>query len=185
MKTKHQEQIPPLPLLAFRLRALILALGESVSPAWWKTEFMNETGLRFLERLYPRTSFQAAVHAAGRAACDVHDRAVGRIGVYHLFRLPESLEAEVNRIPPDFDEEFVFRFRTALGHPDKLMELLASLCSGAAGTDAAPGAKRIGTDKDLMTAAGFEKTAAVYQYAFARGKPGFPYFAAVQSGGRG
>jgi hypothetical protein len=63
----------PLGLLALRLRALVLALGESTTPAWWKTEFMNETGLRFLERLYPRTSFQAAVHAAGKAASDAHD----------------------------------------------------------------------------------------------------------------
>ncbi|MHB8782138.1 MAG: BrxE family protein [Desulfobacteria bacterium] len=184
MNTNGARQIP-LPLIALRSRALVLALGESVRPAWWKTEFMNETGLRFLERLYPRTSFQAAVHAAGRAACDVHDRAVGRVGVYHLFRLPESLEAEMSRIPPDFDEEFVSRFRAGLGHPDKLMELLALLCSGASGTDVAPGAKRIGTDKELMAADGFEKTAAVYLHAFAHGKAGFPYFAGDRSGGRG
>lgn len=185
MKMEHQKQILPVPLHALRLRALVLALGESVRPAWWKTEFMNETGLRFLERLYPRTSFEAAVHAAGRAACDVHDRAVGRVGVYHLFRLPESLEAEINRIPPDSDVEFVSRFRASLGHPDKLMELLAALWSGDEGTDTAPGAKRIGTDRDLMTADGFEKTAAVYRHAFTQGKPGFPYFAAEQDGGRG
>ena len=185
MRAEYELKPLPLPLLALRLRALVLALGESTTPAWWKTEFMSETGLRFLERLYPRTSFQAAVHAAGKAASDAHDRASGRVGVYHLFRLPESLEAEMNRISPDFDEEFVSRFRAGLGHPDKLMELLASLCSGAAGTDVAPGAKRIGTDKDLMTADGFEKTAEVYLHAFAHGKVGFPYFAGDRSGGRG
>jgi hypothetical protein len=184
MRAEYAKKILPLPLLALRLRALVLALGESAKPAWWKTELMNETGLRFLERLYPRTYFQAAVHAAGRAASDAHDRAVGRIGVYHLFRLPESLETEMNRMPPDSDEGFFSGLRAALGHPDKLMELLTPLC-GEAGTDAAPGAKRIGVDKDLMTAAGFEKTAAVYRHGFAQGKPGFPYFAAEQSGGRG
>ena len=107
MTSEHEMQNPPLPLLVFRLRALVLALGESTAPAWWKTELMNETGLRFLERLYPRTSFQAAVHAAGKAASDAHDRAVGRVGVYHLFRLPESLETEINRMLPDSDEGFV------------------------------------------------------------------------------
>jgi hypothetical protein len=139
---------------------------------------MNETGLRFLERLYPRTYFHAAIHATGRAACDVHDRAVGRVRVYHLFRLPESLEAEMNRVPPNTDEEFITAFRPALCHLGKLMDLLTPLCDGAAGTDTAPGAKRIGTDQDLMVAAGFEKTAAVYNHAFAQGKPCFPYFAA-------
>ncbi|MCX7634437.1 MAG: BrxE family protein, partial [Syntrophales bacterium] len=68
MTTDNETQKPTLPLLILRLRAVVLALGESASPAWWKTEFMNETGLRFLERLYPRTTFQAAVHAAGKAA---------------------------------------------------------------------------------------------------------------------
>lgn len=184
MTSEHEKQKPPLPHIVFRLRALVLALGESTAPTWWKTEFMNETGLRFLERLYPRTSFQAAVHAAGKAASDAHDRAVGRVGVYHLFRLPESMETEINRMPPDSDRVFFSALRAALGRPEKLMELLVPLCSGT-GTDTAPGAKRIGTDKDLMTTAGFEKTASAYHHAFAQGKPGFPYFTAETDGGRG
>lgn len=66
MKTEQERQTLPLSVRALRLRALVLALGECSRPPWWKTEFMNETGLRFLERLYPRTSFQAAIHAAGK-----------------------------------------------------------------------------------------------------------------------
>jgi len=184
MNPIHDSSLSPLPELILRLRALILALGESVRPPWWKTEFMNETGLRFLERLYPRNSFQAAVHAAGKAASDAHDRAVGRVGVYHLFRLPESLETEISRILPDFDVEFVSRFRAGLGHPDILIEMLVSMYSGGSRPDDASGAKRIGNEGDLMTVAGFNKTAAVYQNAFAQGKPAFPYFAAEQSGSR-
>jgi hypothetical protein len=183
MRTEQEKPKPTLPLLVFRLRALVLALGESTAPAWWKTEFMNETGLRFLERLYPRTSLQAAVHAAGKAASDAHDRAVGRVGVYHLFRLPESLELEIHRMPPDSDHNFYSALRTALGRPDKLIELLAPLCGDAEG-DTAPGAKRIGTGKDLMTMAGFKKAAAVYHHAFAHKKPCFPYFTVEPVGGR-
>lgn len=183
MTTEHEKQKPPLPLIVFRLRALVLAIGESTAPAWWKTEFMNETGLRFLDRLYPRTSFQSAVHAAGKAASDAHDRAVGRVGVYHLFRLPESLETEIARIPPNSDEGFFSALRAALGQPDKLIDLLIPLCGGA-GAEADPGAKRIGTDKDLMTTAGFERAASVYHHAFAQGKPGFPYFTVELAGGR-
>lgn len=179
------KQSLPVPLLALRLRALVLALGECVCPAWWKTDFMSETGLRFLERLYPRTSFQASVHAAGKAACDAHDKAVGRVAVYHLFRLPETVEAEMNRIAPNSDGEFIALVRAALGHQDKLLELLAPLSNGATITDTATGAKRIGTDKDLMTVGGIENMSAVYYRAFSKGNLGFPYFTAEQAGGRG
>ena len=182
MTTKNETQKPPLPLLILRLRAVVLALGESTAPAWWKTEFMNETGLRFLERIYPRTSFQAAVHAAGKAASDAHDRAVGRIGVYHLFRLPESLETELHRMPPDPADDFHPTLRNALGQPEELMKLLAPMCRGER-ADAAPGAKKIGTHRDIMTAAGIRKTAAVYHTAFGRNEPGFPYFIAETDGG--
>lgn len=184
MTTEHEKQKLTLPLLVLRLRVLVLALGESAAPAWWKTEFVNETGLRFLERLCPRTSLQAAVHAAGQAASDAHDRAVGHIGVYHLFRLPESLETEIHRMSPDSDQSFFSVVRAAFGRPEKLMELLTLVC-GEAAADAAPGAKRIGTEKDLMTTAGFKKTAAVYHRAFAQRRPCFPYFTAEPLRGSG
>jgi hypothetical protein len=184
MKPEHG-QFLPLHVLALRLRALVLALGECAGSPWWKTEFMNETGLRFLERLCPRTFVRAAIHAAGKAACDAHDRAVGRVGVYHLFRLPESLDAEINRMPPNADQDFVTAFRAALGNPDKLMELLAPLGGRTEGGEASLGARRIGTDTDLMTHSAFEVTAALYHRAFMQRNPVFAYFAAEQSGGAG
>lgn len=173
-----------LPALFLRLRAVVLALGESASPAWWKTEFLNETGLRFLERLYPRTTFHAAVHAAGKAACDAHDRAVGRVGAYHLFRLPESLETELHRMPPDPADDFFPTLRNSLVRPEELLNLLAPMCGGEK-ADAAPGARKIGAEKDIITTAGLKKTAAVYHTAFAKNKPGFPYFTTETDGVRG
>lgn len=165
----------PLPVFAFQLRALVLALGESADPPWWKTEFMNETGLRFLERLYPRSFFRAAVHAAGKAACDVHDGAVGRVGVFHLFRLPEGLEMEIYEPRPD-DDELLAGLRPHLGKTGDLMERLAGLSAGEKGGDASGGAKLIGQAGQLAKAAGLAKTAAVYYRAFRDGKSTFPYF---------
>jgi hypothetical protein len=173
-----------IPILALRLRALVLALGESVDPAWWKTGFLNETGLRFLERLFPRTYFRAAIHSAGKAASDVHDQAVGRAGVYHLFRLPESLETEIYRTPPDSDADFSTNLRTVLGQKEKLMDMLSAICSDEE-KETVHGAKRIGTDNDLMNAESYRKTAAIYFHAFITGKPVFPYFASDINGGRG
>ncbi len=172
------EQPDKLASMVFHLRALILALGETAQPAWWKTKFMNETGLRFLERLYPRTYFQAAVHATGKAACDIHDRAVGRVGVYHLFRLQESLEAEIGRMSPDTDQGFVTDLRVALFHPDmkSLLQMLTPLCSNLGAQDVSPGARRLGGDEELLSSSAFRKIAAVYYHAFRQGTPGFPYF---------
>lgn len=159
----------------FHLRALVLALGESASPVWWRTGFMNETGLRFLERLYPRTFFNAAVHAAGKAATETHDKAVGRVGVYHLFRLPETLEIEINRMSLDSDQEFISLFRTRMGQSDKLLELLSGFFQSQENIgDLGP--RRIGAYDDLNKTAYCGKMAAFYYYAFSEGKPGFPYF---------
>jgi len=178
---KNIETDIPLHLLAIRLRALISALGESSNPAWWKSEFMNETGLRFLERLYPRTFVRAAVHAAGRAACEIHDRTVGRVGVYHLFRLPESLEVEMHKVAPSEDDDFYKRFRSCLSQQDNLMEMLAPHCNDM-GSKADVGPKRIGAASDATTIEGLVTVASVYRNAFRQGKQAFPYFAAEQTG---
>jgi hypothetical protein len=103
--SKGNENEIPRHIFTLRLRALVLLLGETAVPVWWKTEFMNETGFRFLERLYPRTYYRAAVHAAGKAACEALDKAVGRAGLYHLFRLPESLETELHTFTPSDNAE--------------------------------------------------------------------------------
>jgi len=181
MTTENKMHELPLPLLVLRLRAVVLALGESTSPPWWNTKFMNKTGLSFLERLYPRTALHAAIRAAGKAACDAHDRAAGRVGVYHLFRFPESLEMELNRMPPDRANEFFPTFRNAMGCPEVLMQLLASMCGGERADDAS-GARKIGTEKDILTPAGIMKAAAVYHTAFARNRPAFPYFTVESQG---
>jgi hypothetical protein len=178
--SKGNENDIPRQILTVRLRALVLALGETSAPAWWKTEFMNETGLRFLERLYPRTPIRAAVHAAGRAACEVHDKAVGRVGVYHLFRMPASSELENHFSPTSDDATFISRFRSCLERREDLMEMLSNLCSGSPLKGVTVGPKRIGTASDAAGTDALGTVASVYYDAFKRGKPAFPYFAVEQ-----
>lgn len=180
MNNSNLEKISPLPQFAFQLRALVLALGECVKPPWWKTEFMSETGFRFLERIYPRTYLTAAVHAAGKAACDAHDSAVGRRNVFHLFRLPESVEIAIERELSATANEFLPVFRPALSQEDALLQLLIPLSSLDEKIPGA-GAIRLGTDKDLLTLRGLAKTAGAYHCAFTIGKPSFPYFVADQA----
>ena len=81
-----------------RLRLLVAMLGEAAHAKWWRTEFLTAAGLRFLDRLYPRTSCAAALRATSVAARDLHDSSVGRGGVYHLFRLPGASEAPLDAL---------------------------------------------------------------------------------------
>ncbi len=171
----------PKHLFVIRLRALVLALGESSKTPWWKTEFMNETGLRFLERLYPRTPVRAAVHAAGRAACEAHDQAVGRVGVYHLFRLPEALEVEMHAVTSSDDEAFFSLFRSCLGQHESLLEMIVPFCSGEKLKSIVTGPKRIDVELNETMIEGLSKAAAVYRDAFKQGKPTFPYFVSEQN----
>lgn len=164
-----------------RLRALVLALGEIAEPAWWKTEFMSETGLRFLERLYPRTPLRAAINSAGVAAREEHDKAVGRVSVYHLFRLPESLETEIHASATSCDTDFTIRFRACLGQREKLMEMLSGLCDLPATEELVAGPRRIGGESDAAKIEALGIAAGVYFQAFQRGRPAFPYFTRAQS----
>jgi hypothetical protein len=77
-----------------RLQVLVLALGETSAPAWWRTEYLSGAGLRILERIYSRTAFAAAIHASGAAARTIHDASTGHGRIYHLFRLPIPWERE-------------------------------------------------------------------------------------------
>lgn len=184
MSKGNETQIPR-HTIAIRLRALVLALGEAAVPAWWKTDFMNETGLRFLERLYPRTPIRAAVHAAGKAACEAHDKAVGRVGVYHLFRLPESLETELHFSQSSDDAEFISRFRSCLDRREDLMEMLSTLCNEQIPKNTGAGPRRIGAASDAARIDAMGMAASIYHDAFKLGKPVYPYFAAEQESNGG
>ncbi len=92
-----------------------------------------------------------------------------------MFRVPEALESEMARVPPNFDHDFLIQFRAGLGSPDKLLALLAAMSDGVR-VESAPGARRIGSDPDSMTPTGLRKVAAIYHRAFVEGTPAFPYF---------
>ena len=165
-----------LPMLINTLRVVVLAMGECVEPTWWKTQVLNEAGLGFLQRIYPRSFFRAAAHAAGKAACLVHDDAVGRIGVYHLFRLPENLEIDIYRLLPEMDEQLSTSVLPHLGNPESIQVLLSSMCDSSDTNKKIVGPVRIGSSSDLFEGSTYSKIAAIYNKAFIQGKPSYPYF---------
>src|SRR5712691_10043226 len=106
-----------------RLRVLVCAIGGSGHAKWWRTEFLTPAGLRFLERLYPRTSHAAAIKATAVAARDLHDTSIGRGGVYHLFRLPDPIERD-QRVAADngLPRSILSDLERALESRDALLE---------------------------------------------------------------
>jgi predicted Zn finger-like uncharacterized protein len=159
---------------AVRLQALVLALGECVQPPWWGTKYLSEVGLRYLERLFPRTAFSAALHAAGRAACAVHDRSIGRRGVHHLFRLPERLERDIRVFLTDGGAaEIAGELRPELGSADTLLASLERFTGGRYETGSGP--TKVGAGADPVRAEALMRAAAVYCGAFRTGVKAFPY----------
>lgn len=159
-----------LPKRAFELRALVAALGERSQPPWWRTEFLFDTGLRFLERVYPRVYFGAAVHAAGRAAAAIHDRFIGRRGVFHLFRLPPVLEEQVALAAGAWTSARSGVF----GPHDEPLDRLRELAGGQAA--ASPGPICLGSEALLFRPEGYRRLAACYAAGFSEGFRVFPYF---------
>jgi hypothetical protein len=90
MLTKSPSQDRVLKLVEMRL--LVGFLGQRKNGNWWNCDFLDPIGIRFLEATFPRTARKAALRSTCEAALRVHDQALGRIGTYHLFRLPAQLE---------------------------------------------------------------------------------------------
>lgn len=76
------------------LRLQVAALGEWLSPPWWRTEFLSQTGLRYVARIFPRTVLAAALESTTMAARRDHDASIGRQS-FHLFRLPAHMESQL------------------------------------------------------------------------------------------
>ena len=158
-----------------RLRILVSVLGETAHAKWWRTEFLTAAGLRFLDRLYPRTSRTAALRATGIAARLMHDASIGRGGVYHLFRLPEPFEGQFNSIARDDGHaDHVFReIESLLVDRVALLTHLELLANGS--PEAAPGPQRLGSLRDLSGGASLARWAGAYSHAFRNDYKVFPY----------
>src|SRR5438067_5252934 len=85
------------------LRLAIGFLGEKKQRAWWDCSFLNSVGIRFLSETFPRTARVAALRSTTEAARLSHDAAIGKLGTFHLFRLPTELEDRLEAELDKFD----------------------------------------------------------------------------------
>ncbi len=163
-----------LPLL--KLRILVLALSESHHAAWCKSQFLSHTGLSFLERIYPRSTFAAAVRSAGRAAQAIHDANVGRGDVFHLFRLSRELERQIDAALTGQSQTLQTQYHPLLMDREQLLEALEPL-AGDAVAESSVGPTRLPTQPGEWVPA----MAATYLQAFRDGTQVFPYFEAEKA----
>ena len=154
------------------LRTIVGYLGERKQAGWRDCDFLNPTGLRFLGTVFPRTAHMAAVRSTTEAACLVHDKALGRVGNYHLFRLPPALEEQFETRLSEIEwSELAARIDSR----DTAMVALKKLADAV--VKAPSGPVQVGVERRILTATAIHEMAAHYHSAFQDGIRCFPYFA--------
>ena len=157
-----------------RARLLVASLGESMSPSWWRSQATSPVGVRMLERLFPRTSVAAVLATASQAASIEHDTRIGRVGAYHLFRLPTAQEVAMREfLRTDHGRrslEDIVRSEST----DSRLQALAQL----AADEPAPGTRgpvNCGTAATLRRGRAFQRLCAAYADGFRAATPVYPY----------
>lgn len=147
------------------LRWLVGMLGSKKQFGWWDCSFLDETGIRYLSTTFPRSARSAAIHATADAAQRVHDQSLGKVGCYHLFRFPISIEDRLRDAPIEVE---------ALLEKDAALDALAKLAD--ASIKAPLGPVQIGVEKRILTDTSLSELSAHYHSAFTQGIRCYPYF---------
>jgi hypothetical protein len=170
---------PPTPIIKLiKLRLLVGFLGEKRQANWWDCSFLDATGRRFLETTFPRTAFCAALRSTTEAARLLHDSRIGRVGVFHLFRLPvdieDALEPHIADWPSkDHPLSWISSCDTALEELRRMDESHVS---------APEGPVQVGVEKKILAPGSISDLAAHYHSAFAGNFHCFPYIAGESHG---
>jgi len=154
------------------LRLIVGYLGQGKQSAWWDCNFLDATGIRFLETTFPRTAKSAALRSTSDAACAVHDKALGRIGSYHLFRLPPALEDRIEHAYEKIEWESSF---TQIESRESALDALNIIADAV--VNAPEGPVQVGVEKRIPTTTALHELAAHYHSAFQEQIRCYPYFA--------
>jgi hypothetical protein len=75
-----------------RLRFVVAFLGEREQAGWWPSNFLSRNARAFMEPVFGNGCTLAQYLGATEAARRVHDDRIGVGRVFHLFRMPETVE---------------------------------------------------------------------------------------------
>jgi hypothetical protein len=154
------------------VRLAVGLLGEHEQAGWWSSMFLGRHAHAFLSPIFGGKTRMAQYRGVTEAACRAHDESIGVGRVFHLFRLPESIEQlmfnafEEGSLPEEVTRCFDSR-EAAEG-------MLAGLANGP---EARPGPIRLGDAEMINRPGGLAAVAATYRAAFEAGIKCYPYFA--------
>ena len=169
MKTAIPKLLPIEDLIT--IRAIVGFLGEKPQFGWWDTNFLSETGLKFLNITFPRTAFSAGVNSVTEAAKRLHDSRIGKGQVYHLFRMPEFLEQRIHKRISNFESSSLM---PSLKAKEIALEKLQAMTDED--LEAQEGPIQVGKGRALLQLSSLKRVAKYYAHAFENGKQAFPYF---------
>ena len=153
------------------LRTIVLSLGEVTHFGWWKSQFLSSTGLSFLERMYPNSRFAEAIRSATQGALEIHDANIGIGNVFHLFRLSQSMEIELDRALSEQGRLLDEKYEGIWDDKQKLLAMLTEM-SEEKQADVAFGPLDISYSEEQI----IPTMASLYLQAFQQEKQIFPYF---------
>jgi hypothetical protein len=153
-----------------RLRLLVGYLGEKKQADWWSTTFFEKVSQAFLEPVFPRTYQLSQYNGVRQAACRLHDKFVGVGNAFHLFRLPEETEQDLQQIVLAAPEEWFHVLS------DRDMALNALLELAGSRIKVADGPKVIGGLADIYQYECVRKLAQNYFGSFEQEVRCLPYF---------
>jgi hypothetical protein len=156
-----------------RLRVIVGYLGEKAQFDWWPSSFFTPSSAAFLNPVFARTAPLAQYHGVKEAARRVHDDHIGIGRVFHLFRLPETLEQSLFEVLQDPAAATVTHL--GLGSQATALEALQSFFLTPASVREGP--LQIGTAADLDGDAWLAVAAGCYNAAFTQGMRAYPYLA--------
>ena len=156
-----------------KLRFAVGFLGQKKLANWWDCIFLDETGIRFLQTTFPRSARAAGLHSVVEAACSIHDQAMGKIGSFHLFRLPPNVEDQLDQLVSPAAEspmitDLISSREAAIGAIEAMADAKLTAPSGPV---------QVGEEKRILTQTSVQELAAHYLSAFEQDIKCFPYFA--------
>ena len=154
-----------------RLRLIVGFLGEKGQRDWWPTEFYSKTASAFLTPIFAKTASLAQYHGVKEAARQVHDDRIGVGRVFHLFRLPESMEQSLFEFLRD--PEVIDRLTASLQSAEVATAQLVSMAKSKAQLREGP--LQIGTVADLDGDRWLAEAARCYWAAHQADARCFPY----------
>lgn len=160
-----------------RLRLLVGYLGEQSQFTWWPSSFFAPSSKAFLFPVFVKTSLLAQYYGVKEAAARVHDNFIGiGRGVFHLFRLPETLEQDLHFLLSD--NEIINQFIGDISDKSGAIEALKSY--RVQGIDFSIGPVRIGGLKDIQRKEIWQAVARYYQHSFETNNRAYPFFSEGQ-----